>query len=247
MEIVETTTKDILATIPLEDGMVICIKGPSQQFILQRLVPTSNSEKSTDLVEWVLREDKLKCSLAFEKKRGRVQVRSLNVCLERYKAELLYGSFVEKKKTFVYSELLREFWNELQELCKSEERVELGCWCIDEPNTPANQLKYTTPSCHTQVVLETIRDEFEVKIPDNIFIINVKKDSLQKRNITPTEWVANERNFYLGYLMPFLPYKNHPLRNIYKVCPYKSTGKRKQSEKKPNAIQTKITKFNTKQ
>ena len=107
----------------------------------------------------------------------------------------------------------------------------MGCWCIDEPDTPAIQLKYEHPQCHLQIILQLVEEELKEKVPDNIFIIQVKKPFLDKRNIKATDWESSASNFYAGYRMPFLPFQDHPLRNVFKVTS-STLGKRKPTPKK---------------
>ena len=160
---------------------------------------------------------------------GRIEVRSLDCCLERYQAELLYGSTAVGKAQQTYLELLKQLWDDLAPKAADEaNRIEFGCWCVDEPNTPAIKLSET--KCHTQLILKTIQDRIlaeDEKIPENIYIVNVKKACLTKRGRTADEWVADPNTYYLGYKMPFLPFENHSLRNIYKVAPVKVAGKKR--------------------
>lgn len=227
-------TNSVESEIPLQNGSVIQFFGPLREYLNYKIVKDDENQDIKELIEWTFHEDKLKCSEAYSKRGGRIQVRTLKNCLDRYKAELEYGFFEEGKKLTKYDNLLDNFWQELIKLSKTEDRIELGCWCFDEPNKPANSLP-KEPSCHTQVILNFMSSKLKEKIPDNVFIINVKKDALAKRGFSPEGWNDKKGNFYLGYRMPFLPYQNHPLRNIYKVCEVTQLKKRKSPPKKKSS------------
>ena len=235
MELIDKKNSSIISHVDIKSGTAVVVEGPFQEFLIRRLV----CEEDVIVDEWLILEDKIRCSVAFSKKGGRILVRDMKTCLNRYKAEIKYGSLTTAKSSQNYLELLRNFWTELKKVSETKERVELGCWCVDEPDTPAKKLKYEHPSCHLQAILELIHEEFGEEIPDNVFVINVKKPFLSKRGITADEWNSNPGNFYLGYRMPFLPFENHPLRNVYKIEPIPVLGKRRGGTKKALASKKK--------
>ena len=188
------------------------------------------STQDTSIRELIVREDLIRCSSAFAVAKGRIQVPSLQVCLDRYRAELLYG-LTDTSPHVSFMVPLRALWGQIQSL--GEERIEVGCWCVDEPKTPFSLTKHESFICHAQVILQVIQSSLDVEIPANVFVVNVKKSNLSARNLSAEEWVACPNNIYVGYQMPFLPFRSHPLRNMYKVCPPAKASKRRSA---PSAL-----------
>ena len=199
-----------MATIDCLPNGVYILYPPTQQNTLYSIKFTNAIGAKT---LWRFREDKIKCSEAFAKLRGRINVRSLSTSIERFYSELCYGCKGSKK----YIDIFAEFWDNVESQCASKERVEIGCWCLNKPDTSAKKLAREPEICHAQAIIRFARDRLNKEIPDNLFIVSVRKAELQKRNLTAEGWAAQDNNFYVAFKMQYLPFLDSELRNDYRT------------------------------